>query len=350
MQKYNEPDFKANPPFAIAHTEQGWVVMDSLDSVVGEFASEEKATTAAIGLNEKYPEPEAVEVTSETTEATEPEEAPSVEATTSEGAMHKHTLLPESEEMETIPYPYMKELEELQQAEEIISDLKRKLDQAQKDLDQRDEHISNLEDTFEQQDEEITKLVSINKEQFKELDSLRSENQKSNTFDPAVPNDFMDWYRTNALKTENTDYRSILIRLLGFDSAQARQNEMLIRTLCQEGSVFVQTVRSLHAILGMADEVGEIAKALKAFLFYGKQTDRINLSEESGDLSWYLNLFVDSLNTPQSGPYHTLQGSLRQNISKLQDRYKQQCFTEEQANNRDLESERNVLEDTPLNK
>lgn len=96
--------------------------------------------------------------------------------------------------------------------------------------------------------------------------------------------------------------------------------------------------RLLHSVLGMLDELGEIAKALKAYLFYGKPLDPVNLSEEFGDFSWYQHLGLDSLNLDPAAV-------LRQNIEKLRVRYPEK-FTSLAALNRDLDKERTVLEDT----
>src|ERR1700757_1173035 len=52
----------------------------------------------------------------------------------------------------------------------------------------------------------------------------------------------------------------------------------------------VESIRLIHAALGLASEVGEFADALKKAIFYGKPLDKVNLSEESGDLLWYLAL------------------------------------------------------------
>lgn len=45
-----------------------------------------------------------------------------------------------------------------------------------------------------------------------------------------------------------------------------------------------------HAVLGLADEVGELAKTVKAHLYYGKPLDRTNVAEELGDLLWFAQL------------------------------------------------------------
>lgn len=48
--------------------------------------------------------------------------------------------------------------------------------------------------------------------------------------------------------------------------------------------------RLMHAALGMADEVGEFAKAIKGQFAYNKPYAIANLEEELGDLMWYIAL------------------------------------------------------------
>lgn len=91
-----------------------------------------------------------------------------------------------------------------------------------------------------------------------------------------------------------------------------------------------------HGILGLVTEAGELADALKKAHAYGKPLDEVNLREELGDVLWYLPLVCRALGT-------TLDEVAQLNIAKLRKRYPA-TFTEAHALNRDLESERRVLE------
>ena len=93
----------------------------------------------------------------------------------------------------------------------------------------------------------------------------------------------------------------------------------------------------LHASLGMLTESAEFADGIKKHVFYGKSIDRINLIEELGDLSWYMSLAIEELGTTWEEVWEI-------NIAKLQKRYPGK-FTEKLANNRDLDAEREVLEE-----
>ena len=120
-------------------------------------------------------------------------------------------------------------------------------------------------------------------------------------------------YIKNAIRTESTDFTAMDERL------------------GQDG-----TKRLLHAGIGMATEAGEFLDSLKKHIFYGKELDRVNLKEEMGDLFWYLAIACDELGVE-------FEPLMETNIAKLKARYGEK-FTEERAEKRDLETERQILE------
>lgn len=93
--------------------------------------------------------------------------------------------------------------------------------------------------------------------------------------------------------------------------------------------------RILHALLGMISETGEIADAVKRHIIYGAEWDRINMVEESGDRSWYENLFLAAVQS-------SWEESWAKNIAKLKARFGDK-FTADAALNRDLDAERAAL-------
>jgi len=97
-----------------------------------------------------------------------------------------------------------------------------------------------------------------------------------------------------------------------------------------------QTIRLLHAAMGLATESGEFLDMLKKHLFYGKPLDLVNAKEEIGDTMWYTGLCIDILQT-------TMSEVMTVNIDKLKARYPEK-FSEFHAENRDLETERSILE------
>ena len=94
--------------------------------------------------------------------------------------------------------------------------------------------------------------------------------------------------------------------------------------------------RDIHALMGLVTETGELVDAFKRFVFYGKPIDKVNIKEEIGDLFWYLAILCHA---------HGLnfEEVMAANIDKLRKRYPQK-FIEEKALLRDLEGERQVLE------
>lgn len=93
---------------------------------------------------------------------------------------------------------------------------------------------------------------------------------------------------------------------------------------------------SIHMLLGLASEVGELQDAYKKHLAYGKDLDIVNVLEEIGDIKWYISNFCTVLGVKESDVE-------RLNIEKLKQRYPDK-FTNECANVRDLEAERKILE------
>ena len=123
----------------------------------------------------------------------------------------------------------------------------------------------------------------------------------------------MDEYTRGVLVTENTDYIGISERLHHTD-----------------------TIRLLHAAMGLATESGELLDALKKHIFYGKKLDLVNVREELGDIFWYAALLA------HAGGF-TLEDTMERNLAKLKARYPSK-FSEVDAIIRNLEKERDILE------
>ena len=120
-------------------------------------------------------------------------------------------------------------------------------------------------------------------------------------------------YVKNAVKTESRD----------FDAIGGRMAE-------------VRNQRLLHAGIGLATEAGEFLDAMKKHVFYGKELDTVNLGEEMGDLFWCCAIVADELGLDFAKVMDT-------NIAKLKARYGDK-FTEQAASERDLDTEREILE------
>ena len=94
-------------------------------------------------------------------------------------------------------------------------------------------------------------------------------------------------------------------------------------------------IRLLHGIIGIITEAGELAYALREGL-QGRKIDNINLGEEVGDIQWYAAAILRVLGTN----FDKVQ---RTNIAKLRARFPDK-FNEHDANNRNLDAERVILE------
>ncbi|MEI7990035.1 MAG: nucleoside triphosphate pyrophosphohydrolase family protein [Chloroflexota bacterium] len=93
-----------------------------------------------------------------------------------------------------------------------------------------------------------------------------------------------------------------------------------------------------HAIIGIVDEAGELAKVIKHVKIYNQELDTTNLVEEAGDIMWYLALLCRTLGV-------SFEEVWDKNIRKLQARYPEK-YTEQKAKeaNRNRQKEREQLE------
>lgn len=94
--------------------------------------------------------------------------------------------------------------------------------------------------------------------------------------------------------------------------------------------------RAFHSFVGIATESTELIEALLKVLVEGKSLDKVNVSEELGDISWYMAIAADAL-------VLDLEKGLSINIEKLRKRFPDK-FSQERAINRDIDTERIILE------
>ena len=93
----------------------------------------------------------------------------------------------------------------------------------------------------------------------------------------------------------------------------------------------------LHAAFGLSTETGEFSDGLKRKLFYGKPLDLVNLEEELGDILWYIAEAMVALGVNPSS-------ILKRNLAKLKKVRFPEGFNSNNALNRDLDKEREILE------
>ena len=92
----------------------------------------------------------------------------------------------------------------------------------------------------------------------------------------------------------------------------------------------------LHMAIGSSTESNELLDVYKKRFAYGKEIDKVNVNEEIFDCFWYLVNLCRMLDID-------IEKGLQTNIDKLRVRYPEK-FTEENANNRHLDAEREILE------
>jgi NTP pyrophosphatase (non-canonical NTP hydrolase) len=97
-----------------------------------------------------------------------------------------------------------------------------------------------------------------------------------------------------------------------------------------------ETLNLLHCAIGASTEAGELLDAFKKHIYYKKELDVVNIGEEIADIQWYLFNLCRLLNLD-------MEQLLEANIAKLKARYGDK-FSTEKAINRDLDTERDILE------
>lgn len=125
-------------------------------------------------------------------------------------------------------------------------------------------------------------------------------------------------------------------------AAQARNTEAPITPELIDR--MVNCARLNHHVSGCVTEAGELADALKKHIYYGKPLDVTNMLEEVGDMLWYLTGLVECLCEESSEVGDCFNQIMETNIAKLRARFPNK-FTEFDAINRELDVERNILEE-----
>ena len=93
----------------------------------------------------------------------------------------------------------------------------------------------------------------------------------------------------------------------------------------------------MHMAIGASTESNELLDSYKRWFAYGKELDKTNVEEEIFDCFWYLLNLCRMLNiNPEMG--------MATNILKLESRYPNLRFDEDNAISRNLEKERAILE------
>lgn len=116
------------------------------------------------------------------------------------------------------------------------------------------------------------------------------------------------------------------------DELAAQQNKLLWDKTAE---IVPHFATLLHVVLGIATEAGE---AIECFMKGAseKNIDLVNMKEELGDVLWYIQLACNAIGT-------SIPELMTINDAKLEKRFGK-VFSEDAANNRDLDAERKTLE------
>lgn len=130
------------------------------------------------------------------------------------------------------------------------------------------------------------------------------------------------------------DYQNLALRT----APERGKNNAFDRPVTQLQGQHCDNIDLVHAALGLASEVGELADALKKAWMHGRALDRINIAEEIGDVLWYCAIAARAL-----GNGMDLESCAALNIKKLYTRYPEK-YSDERSAGRDTNAERAVLE------
>jgi NTP pyrophosphatase (non-canonical NTP hydrolase) len=103
--------------------------------------------------------------------------------------------------------------------------------------------------------------------------------------------------------------------------ALAKPGEAILASLTPEKA------HLLHMAVGIAGEAGELLDAIKKHVIYNKEPDLKNIVEELGDLEFYMEGMRAKLGIHRDF-------ILRQNMYKLEERYKGFKYTDQAAQDR----------------
>ena len=108
--------------------------------------------------------------------------------------------------------------------------------------------------------------------------------------------------------------------------------EEFVTSLVKDGHKIKQELtgnecHTIHMVMGISGEVGELLDAVKKSVIYRKQLDRVNVIEELGDIEFYLEGFRQSVGISRDE-------TIKENMDKLSKRYSKIQYTDEDAQTR----------------
>ncbi len=106
----------------------------------------------------------------------------------------------------------------------------------------------------------------------------------------------------------------------------------MVNTLCKPGATIkeeltAEDAHTIHMIMGISGETGELLDAIKKSVIYRKPIDRENVIEELGDIEFYMEGLRQGLSI-------TRKETLTHNVLKLSKRYKGMKYSDTSAKDR----------------
>lgn len=143
----------------------------------------------------------------------------------------------------------------------------------------------------------------------------------------------LDQIKKNAFYDKPYNMDGLMRNTYSLNNAINRLSRLDINDIADNKTVFPINPRIFHSIVGIQTEATELLEALDVTQ---KELDDINIAEEFGDLDWYKAIGVDELGISWETVLETV-------IAKLKARYPNK-FTSEDAINRNLDKEREILD------
>lgn len=175
--------------------------------------------------------------------------------------------------------------------------------------------------------ESVKDEISVNKKFLKHVIAMH-----------IASGNLLDHIKKHAFYGREYDHRAMDTHIMKISDTMKQLQDMTFDELDDDEEVLNVNTRIFHSMIGVATEAVEIVEAINVD---EPALDLINIGEEFGDMFWYAAIFSDASNIPLDTMYNV-------NAEKLfkanAARYKG-GFTDDAANERDLDAEREVLND-----
>jgi NTP pyrophosphatase (non-canonical NTP hydrolase) len=124
------------------------------------------------------------------------------------------------------------------------------------------------------------------------------------------------------------------VKLAGSDQQETERMkyEEFVTALVKDGDKIKSELtgkecHAIHMIMGICGEAGELLDAVKKAVIYRKPLDEFNVTEELGDIEFYLEGFRQSVGISRDEV-------IKENMYKLSKRYSKIQYTDEDAQTR----------------